>query len=181
MNARKPRHPSFNILFFVGIANTFFIRLAYCGKTLYLEGMNKLITLEMQENIVLGLLDGENPDILSKRISCDLSLIHGVLASNVFSERVKEYLERDIRISGVIAFKKIKEIAQDDKISKATQLKANQWITEKSLELSKLGASDESPATMTQDQLARRLKALQDEAIKRAKPIDTGVLDNMME
>jgi len=31
---------------------------------------------------------------------------------------------------------------------------------------------------MTQDQLARRLKDLQNEALKRAKPIDTGVIDD---
>lgn len=99
-----------------------------------------------------------------------------IMASNVFTERVKEHLEKDILISGLTAVKNIKTIASQEGISKATQLKANQWLAEKALEVNKLGHT-ESPATMTQDQLARRLKELQNEAIKRAKPIDTGVID----
>lgn len=99
------------------------------------------------------------------------------MAGNVFSERVKEYLEKDIQISGLAALRNIKAIAAQEGISKATQLKANQWIAEKALELNRLGVDSHSPATMTQDQLSRRLIELQKEAIKRAKPINTGVID----
>ena len=139
--------------------------------------MNDLITQELTENIVSGLLQGENPDTLQKRFSCELSLIYKIMGSNVFSERIKEYLERDIQISGLVAIKNIKEIANSHNISKATQLKANQWLAEKALEFNRLGVDSDSPATMTQDQLARRLKSLQAEAVKRAIPIDTGVTD----
>jgi hypothetical protein len=143
------------------------------------EGMNDLINQEMTENIVFDLLNGENPDTLKIKYSCELSLIHKIMGSSVFSERIKEFLERDIQISGLVAIKNIKSIASDDKISKATQLKANQWLAEKALEFNRLGIDADSPGTMTQDQLARRLKALQQEAIKRAIPINTGVIESV--
>ena len=143
--------------------------------------MNDLVTPELTENIVIALLSGENPDIVQNRFKCELSLILKIMSSQVFSERISEYLQRDIQISGITAIKNIKKIASEEGISKATQLKANQWIAEKALELNRLGDSSESPATMTQDQLARRLKELQGEAIKRAKPIDTGVIDQSID
>lgn len=140
--------------------------------------MNDLSKQDLSENIILALLQGENPEILCAKFSCDLKMIYRIMGSNVFSERVKEYLEKDIIISGLAAVKNIKTIAGQEGISKATQLKANQWLAEKALELNKLGSDSDSPATMTQDQLARRLKELQNEAIKRAKPIKTGVIDH---
>lgn len=143
--------------------------------------MNDLIPHDLEQKIILGLLNGENPDTLQKAHNCDLSIIVRIMAGSAFSEQITEYLQRDIQISGLVALKNIKQIASDNSISKATQLKANQWIAEKALEYNRLGAGDDSPATMTQDQLARRLKTLQAEAVKRAKPIDTGVLDNMMD
>lgn len=167
------------------MSNTFLLRLAFCGKAPYNKGMNDLQSSDLTEKIIQKLLSGENPDNIQKQFSCELSLVYQILGSGVFSERICEYLQRDIQISGIIAIKNIKEIAGKTDISQATRLKANQWIAEKALELNRLGVDSDSPATMTQDQLARRLKALQDEAIKRAKPIDTGVievnLDNMME
>ena len=140
--------------------------------------MNDLATQELGEKIILALLSGENPDTIKTVFSCELSTVYRIMASNVFSERVKEYLEKDIVISGLAAVKNIKTIAGQEGISKATQLKANQWLAEKALELSKIGLNADSPATMTQDQLARRLKELQNEAIKRAKPIETGVIEH---
>lgn len=136
-----------------------------------------IINQDLTENIVLALLSGENPDNLHKHFSCDILTIHRIMASNVFQERVKENLEKGILINGLAALHNIKRIADDNSISKATQLKANQWLAEKALEINKLGGQGESPANMSQDQLARRLKELQSEAIKRAKPIDTGVID----
>lgn len=183
-NAGKPRHISLIYAFRFAVSmviSNIFKRLAFCGRACDIEPMNDLVKQDMIENIVLDLLSGQNPDTIVLKHGCELSQVMQIMGSNVFSERIKEHLERDLQVSGLIALKNIKNIASDNTISKATQLKANQWIAEKALELNRLGASDESPATMTQDQLARRLKALQSEAVKRAKPIDTGVLDNMME
>jgi hypothetical protein len=95
-----------------------------------------------------------------------------------FLEQVQEHLEKDIKISGLAALRNIKKIADDPTGSKATQLKANQWLADKALEVNRLGFMTDTPATMTQDQLARRLKELQTEAVKRAKPIDTGVIEH---
>lgn len=138
--------------------------------------MNDLITIEKTEQIIISLLNGENPDTLKNKFNCELSQVYKIMASNVFSERVKEYLEKDILINGLTALRNIVKIAGEEGISKATQLKANQWLAEKALEVNKLNHS-ETPATMTQDQLARRLTELQKEAIKRAVPINTGVID----
>lgn len=143
--------------------------------------MNDLVTSDLTQKITLALLQGQNPHEIAEAHSCALSQVYEVLGSVAFSQQVKDFLQRDIQISGVIALKNIKKIAEDNTGSKATQLKANQWLAEKALEINRLGNLDDSPATMTQDQLARRLKTLQAEANKRAIPIDTGVLDNMLE
>lgn len=143
--------------------------------------MNDLINQDMDEKIILALLQGENPDMIIKNFHCDLKTILRIMGGSSFSERIKEYIERDLQLSGLIALKNIKNIASDDKISKATQLKANQWIAERALELNRLGIDSDSPATMTQDQLARRLKELQQEAIKRSRPIDTGVIEQSID
>ena len=140
--------------------------------------MNDLANTDFIEQVTLSLLNGENPDTLQNRFKCDISAIYRIMGGVAFSERVREYLEKDIQISGLAAIKNIKKIAGEEGISKATQLKANQWIAEKALELSRLGHDMDSPATMSQDQLARRLKELQNEAVKRAKPINTGVIEH---
>lgn len=165
----------------MGMSNTFLYGLHLFFKACIYGVMNDLIKAELTENIVFDLLNGENPGDLTTKHGCELSLIHGIMASSVFSERIKEFLERDIQISGLVAIKNIKSIASDDKISKATQLKANQWLAEKALEFNRLGVDADSPATMTQDQLARRLKSLQAEAHKRAIPIDAGVIDQSLD
>ncbi len=139
--------------------------------------MNDVIKHDLREKIVNLLLCGSNPDITAKECDCDLSMVLAVMGSGDFSERISEHLEKDIKISGITALKNIKDIASDDTANKNTRLRANQWIAEKALETSALGSSGGAPATMTQDQLARRLQELQKEAIKRAKPIDTGVID----
>ena len=139
--------------------------------------MNDIIPQNMRQDIVNALLMGENPDTIIKNFSCKAEDVLMIMGSGEFLEIVQDYLEKDIKISGLMALQNIKKIAQDDEGSKATRLKANQWLAEKALEVNKLGNTGDSPATMTQDQLARRLKELQAEAIKRAKPIDTGVIE----
>lgn len=139
--------------------------------------MNDLETQDLIEKITLALLSGKNPGAVQKEFSCDSSLILRIMGDNSFSERIRECLEKDIQINGLAAIRNIRMIANEVGISKATQLKANQWLAEKALEFNRLGVGTDSPATMSQDQLARRLKELQQEAVKRAKPIDTGVID----
>lgn len=143
--------------------------------------MNEIVQDDLVEKITLLLLAGESPHEIQARISCELSLIYRIMGDNVFQERVQEYLEKDLIISGLVAVKNIKHIASEENVSRATKLKANQWLAEKALEINRIGVDSNSPSTMTQDQLARRLKELQNEAIKRAKPIETGVLDNMLD
>jgi hypothetical protein len=140
--------------------------------------MNDIIKADPKQKIIEKLLVGDSPEKIAKECQCQLFVVLEIVQSDEFSELIRDFLERDIQISGIIALKNIKKIASDDSISKATQLKANQWIAEKALEYNRLGTNSASPSTMTQDQLARRLKDLQNEALKRAKPIDTGVIDD---
>lgn len=165
----------------MGMSNTFLYGLLYLFKRGKQGVMNDLVSQDLDEKIILALLQGENPDMVMTKFKCDLKTILKIMGSSGFSERIREYLERDLQLSGLVALKNIKNIASDDKISKATQLKANQWIAERALELNRLGFDADSPATMSQDQLARRLKALQQEAIKRARPIDTGVIEQSID
>ena len=147
-------------------------------ESLYKGGMNELVTTDLKEKIINSLLCGVNPDTTAKEHKCALSVVLAVMGSGDFSERISEHLEKEIKVAGVAALRNIKTIADDEAANKNTRLRANQWLVENAMNISKLGGSDGSPSTMTQDQLARRLQELQAEAIKRAKPIDTGVIEH---
>lgn len=140
--------------------------------------MNDVIKADLKEKIINSLLCGVNPDTTSKEHECELSLVLEIMGGSDFQERISEHLEKEIKINGLAALRNIKTIADDDSANKNTRLRANQWIAEKALEINKLGGFDGSASTMTQSQLARRLQELQAEAIKRAKPIDTGVIEH---
>lgn len=140
--------------------------------------MNELINTDLKEKLINSLLCGVNPDIAAKEHDCALSVVLAVMGSGDFQERISEHLEKELKIAGVAALQNIKTIANDTEANKNTRLRANQWLVENAMNISKLVGSDGSPSTMTQDQLARRLQELQAEAIKRAKPIDTGVIEH---
>lgn len=141
--------------------------------------MNDLVNSDLKKKIADLLLCGKKAMDISNALSCDVKTVFEVFGSDDFSQQIQGFIEKDIKISGFMALRNIKKIAEDETGSKATQLKANQWLAEKALEFSKIGSSSDSPATMTQDQLARRLNELQAEALKRAKPIDTGVIEQV--
>ena len=139
--------------------------------------MNDVVKADLRQKIINSLLCGSNPDNASEEHDCDLSLVLEIMGGSDFQERISEHLEKEIKINGLTALRNIKTIADDEDANKNTRLRANQWIVEKTMEFNGLGGSDGAAATMSQDQLARRLQELQQEAVKRAKPIDTGVID----
>lgn len=143
--------------------------------------MNELVKADLKEKIVVSLLFGEKPEEIAIKHDCDLKHVFRVLRDKNFQERISEYLEKEIKINGLAALRNIKEIADDEQANKNTRLRASQWIAEKALEINNITGSDGSASTMSQDQLARRLQELQKEAVKRSKPIDTGVLDQQLE
>jgi len=140
--------------------------------------MNDLVKQDLHQLIASKLLAGENPDMIQKEFNCPLYVIHKIMGGNDFLEQASSFLEKSLKLQALTALKNISHIAGDDSISAATRLKANQWIAEKALEFNELGHNDDAPETMTQNQLARRLKELQSEAVKRARPIDAGVIDH---
>lgn len=140
--------------------------------------MGALIDTKLHEKIAEMLLQGQDAITVSKEIGCDQKEVLRVIRGADFMAQTLEFLDREVRLAGIMAVRNIKQIANSDEGSKATRLKANQWLAEKALEVASLGDSATSPATMTQEQLARRLKELQGEALKRAKPINTGVIEH---
>jgi hypothetical protein len=140
--------------------------------------MNDVVKADLKEKIINSLLCGENPDKCAELYKCGLNVVLGIMGGSDFQERISEHLTKEVRIAGLTAVHNIKKIASDEDANKNTRLRANQWLAEKALEINNIGGSDGSAATMSQDQLARRLQELQAEAVKRAKPIDTGVIEH---
>jgi hypothetical protein len=140
--------------------------------------MTDVINHDLTAKIIEMLLCGSNPDTIIRECNCAPSVVFAIMGSAEFSEIISEHLEKEIKINGLAALHNIKAIADDESANNNTRLRANQWIVEKAMEFNSLGGSGGSASTMTQDQLARRLKELQTEAIKRSKPIDTGVIDD---
>ena len=138
--------------------------------------MNDLVKEELTEKIIQALLKGENPEAVSQYLLCDINVTYQIMASEAFRSLCKQKLESLVVFNGLAAINRIEEISRLS-ASDMARLGASKWLAENALNINKLGHVTESPANMTQDQLARRLKDLQNEAIKRAKPIDTGVIE----
>lgn len=138
--------------------------------------MNDIVETNLYKSIANSLLFGDLPEVVAAKNKCTLNEVMNVVNSNNFQELCKEHVKKLININGLAA---VNRIIEESKMATSAniRLKANMWIAEKALEFNNLGDFDNSPATMTQDQLARRLKELQGEANKRAKPIDTGVTE----
>ena len=143
--------------------------------------MNNVAIINMKMEIAQRLLTGDSARAVSEYLCCDIIMVNEVLADPNFLQACGEELEKGLKIKALAALHNIEVIAGDDKASQATRLKANQYIVDKALEFNGLGGSDNTPANMSQRQLAERLKALQTEAITRAKPIDTGVIDHSLD
>lgn len=147
--------------------------------------MNDVVKQDITKEIAALLVQGESPSAICKKLKIEENLVYGVMSGQEFAALCMETLDANLRSATLFAVRNIIRMADDEKISAATRLKANQYLVDKAKEIEGLGGSDLSPSTMSQDQLARRLNELQKEAIKRAKPIDTGVdtpnLDDMLD
>ena len=140
--------------------------------------MNDIIKADLDREITIKLLEGKSPETVSRELSCDVSRVYGVFRSSEYVKLCGEYLEKGLKSAALQSLHNITTIANDKKASQATRLKANQYIIDKTLEISDAQGHGNTPATMTQDQLASRLRELQREVNKRVKPIDTGVIDH---
>lgn len=139
--------------------------------------MKDIITNDIKAKIAENILNGENPESVGNKLGLTLNQVLGVLGDKDFSAKLLILFKNQAKGIALLAHNNIVRIAFDAKASAATQLKASKILVDIARELEELSPNDLEPATMTQSQLADRLKALQKEAINRAKPIDTGVID----
>lgn len=140
--------------------------------------MKDLITMDQKAKIAEMLIHGENPNNISTTLNIPINRVLMILGDGDFSARLLELFKNQAKGMAVIAHNNIARIAFDPTATAATQLKASKILVDIARELEDLHKDDLEPANMTQNQLAERLKALQKEAIARAKPIDTGVIEH---
>lgn len=139
--------------------------------------MTSLIKHDDKVKIAEKLIHGENPNSISLSMNLPLNHVLGLLGDGDFSAKLLELFRNQARGIALVAHHNITRIAFDPSATAATQLKASKILVDIAREMQELHPNDLQPANMTQAQLADRLKALQKEAIARAKPIDTGVID----
>lgn len=139
--------------------------------------MKSLITFDQKTEIAQKLIHGESPNKISKEMNLGLNQVLAILEDGEFSAKCLELFKNQARGLALVALHNISRIAFDPSATAATQLKASKILADIAREMDELHPNDMEPSGMTQAQLAERLKALQKEAITRAKPIETGVID----
>lgn len=139
--------------------------------------MTKLITMDQKTKIAERLIHGESPVSISTNLNITVNDVLLVLGDGDFSARLYDLFKTQAKGLALVALHNITRIAFDPAATVATQLKASKILADIAREMDEIHRDDLEPSNMTQNQLAERLKALQKEAIARAKPIDTGVID----
>lgn len=152
-------------------------KVALSGFCVYIHGMKALIPHDIKLKIAEKLIHGESPERIAKEYNISVNHVLSLLGEREFSAKLLELFKNRARGVAVIAHNNIMRIAFDEKATAATQLKASKILVDIARELEEIHANDLEPANMTQNQLSDRLKALQKEAIARAKPINTDIID----
>lgn len=137
----------------------------------------QVLTDEKKQLVVELLLRGESPLYIAKSIGCIQSAVLSVLSCKGFADKCLEVFKSQSKGLALVALHNITRIAFSPDSTPATQLKASKILTDIARELDELSPDDLEPSTMTQSQIAERLKALQKEAASRARPVDTGQID----
>ena len=139
--------------------------------------MKQLIPHDQKVKIAEKLIYGESPNKIATDLNITMNQVLLLLGDAEFSAKLLELFRNQARGIALVAHHNITRIAFDPSATAATQLKASKILVDIAREMQELHPNDLQPANMTQAQLADRLKALQKEALNRAKPIDTGVID----
>lgn len=164
----------------LGMSNkkhTIIKKVALSGFCAYSQGMKALIPHDQKVKIAEKLINGESPERIATECHTTVNQVIGLLNDGDFSLRLLELFKNQARGVALLAHHNIVRIAFDDKATAATQLKASKILVDIAREMEELHPNDLEPSNMTQAQLSDRLKALQKEAVNRAKPIDTGIID----
>lgn len=141
--------------------------------------MKEIAKIENKQKIFEKIIHGENPNQISIEFGISLNEVLSIFGDRDFAAKLLELFKNQAKGMALIAHNNIARIAFDTTASAATQLKASKALVDIARELQELNPNDLEPAYMSQSQLADRLKALQKEAINRAKPINTGVIENI--
>lgn len=139
--------------------------------------MKSIILHDKKVEIVQRLISGESPSSISSEYGLNINQLFSVLNDGELCVKLLESFKIQAKGIAFIAHSNIARIAFDSQASAATQLKASKILVDIARELDELHPNDDEPSNMSQIQLSNRLKELQKEAIKRAIPIDTGVID----
>ncbi len=139
---------------------------------------NKSLEPYQLDQISNMLIHGESPHKIAESLGISITRVFRVLQDEGFSIQCLEIFKTQAKGVALLAHNNLIRIAFDANASPATQLKASKILVDIARELEELHPSDLDPAHMSQDQLIDRLKSLQKEAIARAKPIDTGVIEH---
>jgi hypothetical protein len=140
--------------------------------------MNDIVKTDLKVKIAELLLNGESVDRISTDLDCPASLVMSIQNSADFLSIISEQFEKESKIKGLKALRNIADIMDNPDSSQATQLKASIWLADNAKDMAQTVGEGDTEATMTQEQLARRLTEIQKELIKRSKPVNGFVIEH---
>ena len=140
--------------------------------------MKVLNNPDIKAQIAQRLINGESVNEISEVLGITTNKILKVFSDKEFGIMCYESFSNTARGLALVGLHNISRIAFDVSTPINSKLKANKILVDIAREMQELNPSDIEAAHMTQNQLIDTLKALEKERIKRAKPIDTGVIEH---
>lgn len=141
--------------------------------------MNDLTKDEMRLKVAQKLINGDSPMVIATECGLTVNQVLTVLGCGDFAAKLLDLFKNQARGLALSSLHNIARIAFDESpnASAATKLRASKLLVDIAKELDSIFAGDLDPATMTQAQLVNQLAAMQKEVANRAKPINTGQID----
>lgn len=143
--------------------------------------MTALIPHSVKIQIAEKLINGESLEDISKCLKIRGNSILTILGDPSFSAKLLELFRNQARGLALLALHNITRIAfeENKSVTAATKLKASKMLADIALQLDEIQPGDLDPSSMSQSQLVARLRALQKEAGNRARPINTGQIEQV--
>ena len=137
------------------------------------------MTLSSDQKVVIieSIIHGDSINSILTNHNIDPKQLFMVINDPLFGAKSLESFKILSKSFSIMALHNIARIAFDPASSPATALKASKALADLALNIDDSHHDDQEPSTMTQNQLAARLQALQKEAVNRAKPIKGTVID----
>jgi hypothetical protein len=129
-------------------------------------------------NIIHRIIHGDSLEIISKDFNISPNCVFMVINDPLFAAKSLESFKILSKSFSIMALHNIARIAFDPTSSPATRLKASKALADIALNIDDSHHDEKEPSTMTQNELAARLQALQKEAVNRAKPVKGVAIDH---